>query len=84
MQLHVKLRPASIDFEAGGVPELYRIAARKKITELLAENRRLRHGLQPQRGDLTRFLERLFLAWLERRYPLPPEGRVVGDVDVLA
>lgn len=54
--------------------ELYRIVARRKIAALIAENRRLRRagygGKDPR--PLVRLFEWAFMAWLDRRYPVPP------------
>lgn len=84
MRLKVGMRPVSIEIETGPSSELYRRAARQQITELLAENRRLRHGaMLPRRAQLMRFAETLFVAWLNRRYPLPPGDPLGGDLDVI-
>ena len=57
--------------------ELYRIVARRQIAALIDENRRLRragYGRQIKaRSATVRAFEWAFIAWLDRRYPVPPD-----------
>lgn len=83
MRARITLRPPTVTVESGRVEELYRLAARRKVAELLAENKRLRHGAPVRDGELARLTERLFVKWLERRYPAPPVKETPGEIEVI-
>jgi hypothetical protein len=51
--------------------EMYLVVARRTISRLLRENREMRMRLQPTGSPALRALERISLAYLDRRYPLP-------------
>ena len=61
--------------------ELYRIVARRQITRLLEENRRLRRGHQQEGGAGLRMVERLAMTWLDRRYPPEPPPMEIVEIE---
>jgi ketosteroid isomerase-like protein len=86
MRLDIKARPLRLTLESGrfDADALYRRAARRKITQLLAENHELRHGGQPRTPATWRTLERLVMHWIDRRYPTPKDTESsYGDVEVI-